>query len=241
MRKFLGCLVSLLREIEPSIKESILHDALGAIFYHVLQQANHGKTKPAIYALGIFLSKEVLYLELLLCAFDKADTHENVSPRKRDRGQQVQAIFNVLFYWVQFAELAPAAGHTACTFSRQLRNSSSGDQYDTESADLGTLWINPLRDALRTFPDSLSIFRSHVFPDLFSLSVPDYYTFLLSLDLHAQMSPDGVSGQHKFDNRAEFDSNILFLALQAGKETGLIADSGMQGHKRRAIITILYC
>jgi hypothetical protein len=228
MRKFLGCLVSLLRESGPSVQESLLQDALSKIFYHVLEQSNHGKIKPAIYALGVFLSKELFSLEVLLCAFDQARTHKNASPPTRGYGRQAQAIFSVLFESVRFAELAPAAGHTACLLSRQLRNGSPGDQYTTEDVDLGTLWIDPLLETLRNFPDSLSRFRSHVFPDLFSLSIPDYYNFLLSMDLHARMSTDTVPGKHRLHYRDEIDSNILFMALQVGKESGLILDSGMQ-------------
>jgi hypothetical protein len=59
------------------------------------------------------------------------------------------------------------------------------------------------------------------------MNVPDYYKFLSSMDLHGHISSNGTLEGDKLNSSQNSDSNILFTALQVGKEIGLVLDSGI--------------
>jgi hypothetical protein len=81
------------------------------------------------------------------------------------------------------------------------------------------MWCGPLQASIDKSPDVLENIKQHIFPGLFKLSVADFGCFLEQLRIK-----NVLSGPSPVDE----DSRVmtLFIALQVGKEIGLVRGRG---------------
>ena len=229
MRQFLGTLISLLQNSGQTEKKVISQHALSRVLRNLRPESSQGTVKSSLYSLGLIISKELTPLKDILDAFQDNLQPGNPSTRTSNRIEKVKFVFCVLFDWAQYSELASVAGQASCTFSRQLRKDFLSEQDGASNIDISSLWMEPLLQCLRRYPDALQNIQLYVFPELFAMNVPDYYKFLCTMGLHAHISNDVVVEDVQLASSKEANSSILFTALQVGKETGLVLDSGRFG------------
>jgi hypothetical protein len=237
MRQFLGTLISMLQDSEVLVKKMVSQTALSKVLRNLHEESSQGIVKSSLYAFGFVMSKGLVPMDEVLDAFQDKMYSGNASSSTSARIEQVKLVYRVLFDWAQYPELAPVAGQASCNFSRQLRKITSNELDGGSTVNLASLWILPLLQNLRANAGALQSFQFYVFPELFAMNISDYYKFLCSLDLHAYISNDTAFGKTKRSQCEEADSNILFAALQIGKETGLVLDSG-QFHSSKNTISM---
>ena len=91
------------------------------------------------------------------------------------------------------------------------------------------MWVEPLEDSIQDSPEAIDEFKHHVFLEIFRLSLDGYLQFLYHLQLDRHL---GIKSTIHSPNPTVFTVNgcleitLLFAALQAGKELGLVKDVG---------------
>jgi hypothetical protein len=135
------------------------------------------------------------------------------SPEEVRGCERLESVFSELFFWGQYHELTHQVGQLS-----SILDSLLGEKLKHSSVP----WIKPLLQRLRDSPDCLLKFKSHIFPALFSGSLYNHYSFLREAGLEMMFSNDMC--------RKECDQEILFAALQVGKEIGLVTETGKKSH-----------
>jgi hypothetical protein len=219
VRHFLDLLLSFLKfDGSPDIRVILPH-----LFKPLHGRCSRGTVKPSLQTIAMFLSKRILSVETLVNLY--ALEISEYDAREPSFEKNVERFFQDLFYWAQFHELAPPIGKIASHICSEFSNA-------WQSLGIGHVsipWIKPLLEQLRKTPEALYRFKSHVFPELFRHNLDHYHSYLgeLGLDL---LSP--CIDHEKHTNLEEvqinsFDRELLLVALQVGKEIGLVVETGM--------------
>jgi hypothetical protein len=95
------------------------------------------------------------------------------------------------------------------------------------------LWIEPVIETLHTWQDRIQLFKTHVFPHCFLHDVNEYLRFLSYLQFARHIGstgplPDQLHIYQERNNGLEQveEFEILLVALQSGKELGIVKDVG---------------
>ncbi|KAJ9639502.1 hypothetical protein H2199_006537 [Coniosporium tulheliwenetii] len=204
MRQVLVVLTTLLIQAgddseSSSIKNGILNDLFDILF----EQSSHSKAKPALQALSHFLVSKLFTVCMLLDVFrDWNQRHAPSQDLVPQASDHTQLFLRRLFNCITRNDLAPAAGHLVVTLLDKGRQQQEELVHHSE---LYPVWAQPLRSAVGEAPESVPEFKNHLFPGLFKLSFNDY-------------------SQRRGSEYEDSDVALLFAALQAGKEIGLVQE-----------------
>lgn len=185
------------------------------------------KVKPALQGLAHFLLRDVVTIPQLLeihgAQSSLSEQLEKPSP---------QTLFKAFLVWVVHHDTSLSAGHLVKNFLIQARRSPGYSVHD-DSKTVTPLWIEPVVEMLRQWPDRLREFKANVFPHCFLPNLDEYLRFLsyLRFAVHVQAKGDvpqalrvyGLRGS-SLDRSEEF--KILLAALETGKELTIVRDIG---------------
>lgn len=233
MRQVLVILTTLLIQAgddseSSSIKNGILDDLFDILF----EQNSQSKAKPALQALTHFLVSKLFTVRILLDAFlDWNQRHALSNDQVPESLDHTQLFLRRLFSCTTRNDLAPAAGHFVVTLLDKGRQQQEGFARHSE---LYPVWAQPLRSTVGDAPESVPDFKNHLFPGLFKLNFDNYSQFLnfLHLEDHIRLCESNrtlASEENGFENE-DSDEILLFAALQAGKEIGLVQEVGKSEH-----------
>jgi hypothetical protein len=219
LKSLLAILLSLLSDCDGTAKDGILVDTTSKLRIVLSGQMGQGGVKASLLALRVLLTKKVISLWQALDVFSVPSVNGNAENLRR-----VEDAVQQLLQWSRFHDLAPTAGQTFSTLWQlilQERNLQSSD----------VLWITPLTSVLKDNPHSIPVFQTNLFPSLFAADTKDYCRFLFSLGLEKQFGTVGPPRSLGPDTgEDEVETTILFAALQAGKEHGLVLEYGKLEH-----------
>ncbi|KAH0562941.1 hypothetical protein GP486_002501 [Trichoglossum hirsutum] len=217
----------------------VLDIAVTRVITIIFRQEAYSRVKPALQALDYFISKRVFSLKDLLrlvqawliesgagapddiyeisSVDDPIPAGEAPNLVRRAYGYCVTILASAILRWIPEPDVAPAAGDMFITLFSALKRQA--DKWmPVQIADAAVpAWCGPLEAFIQGSPDALENIKQHVFPGLFKLSVVDFNFFLLHLGIDDILSRPPMTG----DTR----TMILFIALQVGKEIGLVEDS----------------
>ncbi|KAF2864755.1 HEAT repeat protein-like protein [Massariosphaeria phaeospora] len=235
MRQLLVVLTDMLVKAPPARGATLGHQAASTFMDILCQRQDRLKVKPALQGLAHFLLKAVISVEDLAQIYGRlqSDSQTNL----------FQSMFSVFLTWVVHHDTSLSAGHLIRNFLTRLRHLASYDERP-DDATIFPLWMRPVTQMLRLWPDRIQEFKTHVFPHCFLPNIDEYLRFLSYLhitrhiQLHGQLPEqldipeDQLPGQfhvqddpaHRQAHREEF--SIFLAAIQTGKELGIIKDSG---------------
>lgn len=205
----------------------------------ICQRQDRPKVKPALQALAYFLQKDVVTVSSL------TELYLRTSPEHREKRETtdlevLHGVFASFLAWVVHHDTALSAGHLIRSFlGAKRRQRNAGDE-----TGISLLWMRPVIDTLRDWPDRLQEFKTHVFPYCFLPDTTDYLAFLsfLHFGRHVQTAAllpaifrtfDG--DDHKMSKSEEF--SILLAAIQTGKELGIVKDVGRFSEAKLCAVT----
>lgn len=222
MEQLLGTLIKLLNKspLDARAYHIPVRKCIDQFFDILFRGHDRVKAKCSLHALTLFLSRGLINSERLMAVYKQfraLDDHEDV----------IQDLLYHVFEWVVFSDVAPGAGQ----FCSQLLQKSDDHVLDTRVNQALPLWAAPLTRSIDNHISVLREYKNQIFPGLFSSSIQQYWSFLLSLNIRDYFEfEDATRSTEKSDNRAEanavHDAAILFSALEVGTECGLVKQSG---------------
>ncbi|KAI9782363.1 MAG: hypothetical protein M1839_005236 [Geoglossum umbratile] len=223
----------------------VLDAAVMRIIAIVFKQEPYSRVKPAIQALDYFISKQVISLQELLglvkawlsnnsavtaggtsgtspvygttVAGNPTDTaillsHAHIS------GGYVTVLATAILHWMLEPDIAPAAGDLFISVFSTLKRQKAEEPLCQVPGDATPAWCGPIQSSIGNAPSVLENLKQHIFPGLFKLSVTDFGRFLEHLRFQ-----EISSGSPVVDGDPQVVT--LFIALQTGKEIGLVRGS----------------
>lgn len=182
----------------------------------LLYREDHTRSKPALLALTLFISRSVITSEVLLEICNES----------------AEEFLSQIFAWAAHPNVAGLVGRFVATFSPNdpLLQSNLGNQ-------LSTHWVRPLMSVIRNHPTSLGAFKTYLMPSLFK-DVQQFWIFLDHIHCPEQLGLACDSNRSKATSRDsptagsvsepwEQADVVLCAALQVGREKGLIEVCGM--------------
>jgi len=219
IRQFLGTWISLLALEDSPDVETIIRRLLE----NLKIRGSRVTAKSTLQTLAHLLSRRVVSTEILLgLVHRELSVDFGGGPVNRS---EIVVFYLALFHWAQFPELCPSVGQVIKAVSSQLSKLETTQTRGSAQA----AWIKPLLSQIHASPEILPQFKSHIFPDLFRYNVQEYYSFLQAARPSAPLSTAFSDNRREFkDANSDFEREVLFTALQAGKEIGIVEELGMQ-------------
>jgi hypothetical protein len=225
MRQLLGVLVELLPKYSDTQRKTIETQALACIFRTLLAQSDQGKVKASFQVLVMFFSKNVISLEQFVDCLLAFEGRPLVADANSSKDLVLRNFTRKLFDWVQYQDSAPAAGQAICALLQCVDDVNNRVKVTEDSSTPLPFWVEPLLASLRDHPESLLNLRYHVFPTLFTMDIQDYICFLNHIGLHKLFAGAKFEGVITSSSGEEYIfRNLLYAALQVGKETGFVLD-----------------
>lgn len=201
-----------------------------ATFVHIIcQRQDRLKVKPALQGLAYFIQKDIATIPQLVDIYSKSS---NDFSNNFTKGATTQSLLEVLLSWVVHHDTSLSAGHLIRNFLAQLRRTSHQDPSGT-SQSAAAIWVVPVVECLRAWPERIQEFKTHVFPHCFLPNIEEYLYFLSYLNLarHVDLKdslpcllPELDTKDNGLGNMEEF--RMLLASIETGKELGVVRDVG---------------
>lgn len=226
MRQLLVTLTSnLLKSPSEDYIEAVKRDAVVLMLDVLFDEHDHLRAKPSLQALTYLLSKDVIL------PTDLTGTYRPkcLQTSSENPAQAASALLRATLPWFSHRDTSNAAGQFLVTVFRKLIHDVVSHQAilpDSDAFPHKPLWADPLIDHVIEFPGSLQSLRSHLFLELFRSFPQDYIVFLEYLDIRRAL---GVQRSHTTSGvRNDAPAELVFMALQAGKDAGILREQGRQ-------------
>jgi hypothetical protein len=216
-RQLLASLTNALRkhgdaEATAATKKS----AAKALVQEVVAGEDHGQAKTCALALSSFLTRDAVSLDEVLGPVPLPQA----APGETKSGAKIQQLLLVLFQWMSKGDFSSTLGQLVAAILEEA--ASGGGSEDASGSAL--VWIAPLRETARLRTVDVAALRVHLLPTLLKRSTSDFFAFLQDLGL------DGIgsklhAGTTGHDSQYEADDKLLYAALQAGKEMGVLLET----------------
>ncbi|EUC41218.1 hypothetical protein COCMIDRAFT_9044 [Bipolaris oryzae ATCC 44560] len=227
MRQMLLVLTSVITR-DQSLRAIELREEATACFLDIIcEREDRIKVKPALQGLAHFLLKEVVSVSELVDLYRKQAKHSSGATEDMATSQTV---FLSFLAWVVHHDTSLSAGHLIKNFLTKARTSPDYWKQEANGRHL-PLWIEPVAETLRDWPDRIQEFKTHVFPHCFLPNIAEYTPFLSYLHFgsyipHNGVLPEELSEPSRFtsyiDGPMEF--RILLAAIATGKELTIVKD-----------------
>ncbi|KAF2836658.1 hypothetical protein M501DRAFT_939156 [Patellaria atrata CBS 101060] len=218
MRQVLLLLVAILSEDREHIEEIKL-SVVRRICDILYQSEYRPKVKPALHALSLMLSKQLVGIEQLC---QVAYERDSAPSGELDPAKLIPRILSRFLEWVGNHDTAPAAGLLLVTLLKHLPDSLKRKPLPNDTDFI--IWAMPLYDAMLNSVDKLHSFKQYVLPGIFKLDRNDYIKFLYHCGFGQYMSHS--MSDHIDGARLVVGQQILFTTLRTGKEIGMIKETG---------------
>ena len=180
----------------------------------ILNDDDHGQSKACLQALAHFLARNVLNLDDVLNGLP-GNTRATLVTEFYTSAQQ---LLTILFKWIGRGDFGSIVSQVVSVVLDKIPT----DAHSSNGKSL-PLWTEPLNDAIGSNVE-MNDLRLHLFPVLFRRSLSDYIAFLHARGLERLISPSPDSPTcSEGDGRS--DDELLYAALQAGKELGLLYEN----------------
>lgn len=225
MRQLLSTLTAvLLKETQRGSKEEIRDQVLRQVLLILIDPTGHTPAKPAMQALGHFVTKDMVPLDMMLHTLADLKGLES----HRDNDAILEQFVTDLLQWSCYEDLAPSVGQflSALLDAHQANAQTplSGNGAAEKDNKTKSPWIRPVIIFASTRSDSIETLRYYIFHHVFQRSITDYVQFLGELGLYRAFG--GVSRSDPTQPEQQMDNeDILFCALSVGKELGMVQEA----------------
>jgi hypothetical protein len=228
MRQILLVLTSVITK-DDSLRAHELRRQAATTFLDIIRgRQDRLKVKPALQGLAHFLLRDVLPLAQLVELY-RGLLERSPNTKKH---ASLQTMFQTFLAWIVHHDTSLSAGHLVKNFLIQARRVPDY-LANTQGGSVTPLWIEPVVNTLRDWPDRMQEFKTHVFPHCFLPNVEEYSRFLSYMRFGHHVEVDGVLPEalssfrdHKNGLDATEEFRILLAAIEAGREINIIRDNG---------------
>jgi len=215
-KQLLSTIASALRRLSDRA-ESLSDRTIVAetVISHLICSDDHTKAKASAMALGQFLIKDILSLDLVLDMFWRTrGCRESLN-----KLQELRELLIVLFRWLGRADFGSTIGHLVAVVLNKHESCSEEDH----EAHAAPVWSGALKQAHRQAAVDVADLRVHILPVLFRRNVRDFVLFIRDVGFRALVGdddlPDEGSGKHPLP-----EPELLYASLQTGKDLGLLCE-----------------
>ncbi|KAF2677884.1 HEAT repeat protein-like protein [Lentithecium fluviatile CBS 122367] len=226
VRQVLFVLTGVLSKSEDPRSLELLQRAVTTFVDIICRRPDRLKVKPALQGLAHLLQKNIVTIPQLLDVYQ----HLLDNSGRTVEVLNAQSLLTAFIAWIVHHDTSLSAGHLIKNFLVQLRRSP---QYSTSKiGEIGApIWLRPVVDCLRRWPDRMQEFKTHVFPHCFLPNINEYLLFLSFLNFERHVESKGplpgqlesVDGRSNGLNHSE-EFGILLASIEKGKELGLVKD-----------------
>lgn len=203
-RQLLATLTNCLKQSRERDLRHVKNDAARQLVSALLNYEDASSAKVSAQLLSHMLSKDVLSTDDLLGTFCRSyNSHQS--------GSGVDELLLVLFKWLNRGDFGSTIAHLVSVFLDKLPPSAG-------HAVEQPIWVSPLQTAFIHGAVNTDDLRAHVLPGLFKRSFGDFVAFLHSQGLDSLLSTSEATTS--LDHQ-----ELLYIALQTGKELGLIEET----------------
>ena len=203
-------------EKRASAKSLALRTLLPVLF----GQRDHKQGKPTLQVLAHFVVKDIVNLNDLWSSVGELASGHNMSHQTTDAKS---VLLQNIFDWIAQLDTPIAAGNLAIVVLKAMR-SSPNLAADNDAAGETPIWTGPLVRSITDHPEEIRNFKEYAFPGIFGLGVQDFYRFLQYVGLDEVVTCSKPILVRGADDDIKW--SILFSALQAGKEMGIVKEVG---------------
>jgi hypothetical protein len=228
MRQILLVLTSIIAKDESSRASELRRQAANTFLDIICGRQDRLKVKPALQGMAHFLLRDVVSVAQLL------HLHGELLGRLPDvaDSDSLKTLFEAFLAWIVHHDTSLSAGHLIKNFLIQARKSPNY-VVKAQNAVSSPLWIEPVVMTLRSWPDRMQEFKTHVFPYCFLPNIDEYLGFLSYLHFSVHLKSSGAMpealrtpGGHKTGLSETDEFRILLAAIEAGKELSIVRDAG---------------
>jgi hypothetical protein len=230
MRQILMVLTNVVMKNESPRALQLRQQATITFLDIICDRQDRIKVKPALQGLAHFLLRETVSIPQLVELYEEVLARTNGPSRV---SASSQTLFRASLAWIVHHDTSLSAGHLVKNFLIQARKSPD---YLTTAPNsfMSPLWIEPVVQTLRDWPERMQEFKTHVFPHCFLPNIDEYMRFLSYLHFSTHIKSSGLLPEalrtfeersNGLDKAEEF--RVLLAAIEAGKELTIIRDSGM--------------
>ena len=232
MRQVLVALSSYVKGRLDSDPESVqqrdhaITNALEVVF----RSREHIKVKPALQAVGEFLARSVITLPHLLEHFTSLSLEKDAPGDSSCTNGAMSTFLLGIFSWVNHSDVALASGQLSLQVLKQylMNNAHIGSSPKSRRAPI---WASPVITSVERNPECLRNFRNAIFPRIFRLSTHDFFDFLRSMRAFKHIPAYSLPHDSEVvlpddASVSDIDIELLFCALQTGKELGIVKETG---------------
>lgn len=226
MRQLLVLLVSRTALRNQNSKQAVLDKVLRKTFTVLSCLSEQSKAKAALQVLSALLNKNVIGLEQLAASyFASHNQSTDITLNSVRLDETCKVLLKTVLYWTKNRDAAHAVGNTIELLVRRWKALQS--KFDSGNAfERLPVWASVLAESISCHPDDLSNYKSHIFPGLFMVDIPDYIAFLQYLGLNHVFGNSRIHKTTELVDGNGFVNDLLCTSLQVGKEVGLIIESG---------------
>jgi hypothetical protein len=214
-KSLLGSLSGVLRKCEgaPWVKDTktgLASQLVTAVSAKEMQR----DSKAYLLLFAHFLSKNIISLDLIL---SQVPLVQQINQPK----DNAETLLSWIFQWITRGDLGSLLGQLIGVVMDDLDKNSpaSTSSNITSNGELPIpIWSRPLNETLAKDLENTEAYRAHIFPVLFKRSLPQYVAFLDQSGFKETFT----SAQ---DNQDDSSQEILYAALQTGKQLGLIEET----------------
>lgn len=223
MNTLTKCLQKLSQE-EPQLKQKTL-DRLVVL---LCESHEPHAAKSSMQLFGQLITKDIANLDDVLAALRRneisaiegtcnSQSRSAVGGTASEWNIGVQALLSIAFAWLGKGDY----GSTVAQFSKIVLDKWSLNDSTGSSADdpPSAIWIAPLEQACQQHGVNMNDLRAHLFPVLFKRDLNDFVSFLYAQGLESLL----LNRDARSANRLPY--TLLYTALQAGKELGLLGET----------------
>jgi hypothetical protein len=228
MRQILLVLTSIITKDESSRASELRRQATTTFLDIICGRQDRLKVKPALQGLAHFLLRDVVSIPQLLQLYGELLGH-SAGPAE---SETTKTLFEVFLAWIVHHDTSLSAGHLIKNFLIQARKSPNYI-VTVQGAAIPPLWIEPVVTTLRSWPDRMQEFKTHVFPYCFLPNIDEYLSFLSYLHFSVHLESSGeipealcIPGEHNTGISKTDEFRILIAAIEAGKELSIVRDAG---------------
>lgn len=213
-RQLLVTLTNALRKYEEEDAASYRRHALEQLTSGLGDFEDPYRAKACAQLLGHLLHKNVLPLQDVLTTTTGPSLAGNPQPK-----ENLKNLLELLFEWLGKADFGSTIAQLVAILLDKHEETVTNAAEDASELGTQPIWTEPL-EAMAGSEVNLNDLRAHVFPVLFKRSFIQFAAFLQAQDLAGlEMSP------LKDERSSVPRENLLFAALQAGKDLGIVSES----------------
>lgn len=210
-RQLLVTLTNALKKAPVETQADLKRNATERFTLCLLDYQDPPKAKASAQLLSYLLTKDVVHIENVLLSFAQGQAEDLAVTKEYKSADMLE----LLFAWLGNGDFGSTIAQLIAAVLDKLPPGATSDT---------PIWASPLDRAYSRDSANVDDLRAHIFPMLFKRSFEDFAAFLQSQGLNKLLNT-----RNQYDDVSERTDELLYAALQTGKELGILLETDASG------------